>query len=606
MWVTRANRLHGHFANKNQIDQERAAASSTSGRVRDLENSLEDHRRRLNEERKIKENFEDLLTALRDEIEKHRDERDNLRDEVVPQLRARVEGLETEALEYQKLTYENARMQQELQSLKNENTTLMNARRLQLEMQQHSSRFNSIAEEDGPMPATPTAKIGLTRSASVARMSGTGGAGGLSRTGSLTRHNPASSKERELKESLADRVKDIEMQRDALHRALKSLLDRQNYQNKEHEKKIRALEAERDRALEAQSPRRTGFEKEVTGLRFEINQLRRRADDALMQKWQCEKGLGGLKMDLDRAEQETSSLRTLLQEHDILLPDFPTRKSQEIENGTQVTSASLERAYKELQATQALSIEKIRELHERVPTTGDDAQTAETMDSLLKSITDAEAQRDFAQKQAEVYRAKAESLQEAESLHTGENAGLIEQLRASANRVDSLALQVRLQLASNSELRQRLAEAVGRGEREQQTSAARINGMQGKLKTLEDKLMSAQQHSEEAFAKHEEEVREMKESHNSQLQRLKQGLRTPTFYSPKSPLSPMFAAKSPRLAKTTSGVGMSMNEALRTEVLQNKVVELEKALGDADKEMEEVVSRMNMAQIEVMELQSAR
>jgi hypothetical protein len=51
---------------------------------------------------------------------------------------------------------------------------------------------------------------------------------------------------------------------------------------------------------------------------------------------------------------------------------------------------------------------------------------------------------------------------------------------------------------------------------------------------------------------------------------------------------------------------MSMNEALRTEVLENKVVELERALGDADKEMEEVVSRMNLAQIEVMELQSAR
>ena len=571
-----------------------------------MENSLEDYRRRLNEERKVKENFEDLLTALRDEIEKHRDERDNLRDEVVPQLRARVEGLETEALEYQKLTYENARMQQELQSLKSENTTLMNARRLQLEMQQHSSRFNSIAEEDEPMPAPLTAKIGLTRSSSVARSSGVGGGGGLSRTGSLSRHNSISAKERDSRESLADRVKDIEMQRDALHRALKSLLDRQAYQTKEHEKKIRAMEDERDRALQVESPRRTGYEKEVTGLRFEINQLRRRADDALMQKWQCEKGLGGLKMDLDRAEQETSSLRTLLQEHDILIPDVPTRESQEIASGTHVTSASLERAYKELQATQALSIEKIRELHGQVPSSGDDANTAGTMDSLLKSITDAEAQRDYAQKQAEVYRAEAESLQEAESFHTGENAGLIEQLRASANRVESLAGQVRLQLASNSDLRRRLAEAVGRGEREQQTSAARINSMQGKLKSLEDKLMGAQQHSEEAFLQHEEDVREMKESHSSQLQRLKAGLRTPTFHSPKSPLSPMFAAKSPRLGKTSSGAGMSMNEALRTAVLEKKVVELEKALGDADKEMEEVVSRMNMAQIEVMELQSAR
>ena len=51
---------------------------------------------------------------------------------------------------------------------------------------------------------------------------------------------------------------------------------------------------------------------------------------------------------------------------------------------------------------------------------------------------------------------------------------------------------------------------------------------------------------------------------------------------------------------------MSMNEALRTEFLERKVSELEKALADADKEMEEVVSRMNTAQIEVMELQTAR
>ncbi|KAL9110085.1 MAG: hypothetical protein Q9187_008090 [Circinaria calcarea] len=51
---------------------------------------------------------------------------------------------------------------------------------------------------------------------------------------------------------------------------------------------------------------------------------------------------------------------------------------------------------------------------------------------------------------------------------------------------------------------------------------------------------------------------------------------------------------------------MSMNEALKTEFLERRVAELEKALTDADREMHEVVQRMNMAQIEVMELQSAR
>lgn len=538
---------------------------------------------------------------------------------MVPQLQSRIEGLEAEASEFQKLQYETARMQQELQSLRDENTALVNARVLQTDMQQQSSRFNTISEEDGPdiIPLSPFPRTGLSRSNSLARGTKVGGiakSGSLTRTGSLTRSNSTSTKDRETKDLLADRVKDIEFQRDALHQALKGLLDRQTYQNREHEKRMKALEAERDRALLAQSPRRTGFEKEVKGLRYEINQLRRRADDALTQKWQCEKGLGGLKMDLDRAEQETSSLRLLLNEHDILIPELPRPSSQDgrasFDFGSgNATSASLERAYKDLQNTQALSISRLRELWGQAPSSIEDANTEQTMSLLLKSINDAEAERDAAQKQAEAYRAKAESLEEAEDFHQSENKSLAEELRASANRVEALAAQVRHQLDSNSGLRQRLAEAVGRGEREQKASATRITGMQGKLKTLEDRLMSAQQHSEDIFARHEDEVRDLNESHNQQLHRVKNGIRTPTLFSPEkgsSPRSPLFAIRSPRLDKTTSGQGMSMNEALRTEFLERKVSELEKALADADREMEEVVQRMNSAQIEVMELQTER
>lgn len=573
----------------------------------------------MKEERRTKDNFEDLLKALREEIAKSSDERDNLRDEVVPQLQSRIEGLEAEAAEFQQLQYETARTQQELQSLKNENTTLINARRLQTDMQQQSARINTISEEDGPdiSPLSPIPRTGLSRSNSLARgtiMGGLPKPGSLTRTGSLTRSNSTSTKERETKESLADRVKDIEFQRDALHQALKGLLDRQTHQNREHEKRIKALETERDRAIHSQSPRRTGYEKEVKGLRFEINQLRRRADDALTQKWQCEKGLGGLKMDLDRAEQETSSLRLLLNEHDILVPELPRPSSQDGETlfdseHSNATSASLEKAYKDLQDTQASSISRLRELWGQAPSSTDDANTEQTMSRLLKSINDAEAERDAAQQQAEAYRARAESLEEAENFHESENKGLADELRASANRVEALAAQVRKQLESNGGLRQRLAEAVGRGEREQKASATRITGMQGKLKTLEDKLMSAQQHSEDIFAQHEDEVRELNESHNQHLQRVRNGMRTPTLFTPEkalSPRSPVFAVRSPRLDKTTSGPRMSMNEALRTEFLERKVSELERALADADKEMEEVVSRMNTAQIEVMELQTAR
>ena len=42
------------------------------------------------------------------------------------------------------------------------------------------------------------------------------------------------------------------------------------------------------------------------------------------------------------------------------------------------------------------------------------------------------------------------------------------------------------------------------------------------------------------------------------------------------------------------------------EFLKQRVVELEAALAEADSEMEEVVGHMNIAQIEVMELQNER
>jgi prefoldin subunit 5 len=65
-------------------------------------------------------------------------------------------------------------------------------------------------------------------------------------------------------------------------------------------------------------------------------------------------------------------------------------------------------------------------------------------------------------------------------------------------------------------------------------------------------------------------------------------------------------AKTPRLDHTTSGVGIGLSEKVRTEVLEKKVQELERALKEADGEMAEVVGRMNAAQIEVAELQSDR
>lgn len=477
-----------------QFRAQRVDNSNLSSKTKELEAALEDTRRKLLEERQLKDNFEDLLTAMRVELEQLRNERDHFRDEVVPTLQAG-----------------------------------------------QKNRFQAIAEEDGVV-RNRGSMVGLSRSNSLARVpkrsSMVGGGGGLSRSNSISAGN---NRQAESRESLADRVKDVEAQRDALHKALKSLLDRQAWQARENEKRITILEMELTKAQDVGSPRKLGYEREVRNLREEINLLRRRADDALEQKWQCEKGLGGLKMDLDRAEQETTSLRMLLQEHEIELPaGMDMASNEEGLANMQITSSALESAYQQLQA---------------------EMESAEAKESWSPE---------------------------------------------DVSRTKNLAGQVRQQLETNNALRRRLAEAISKGEREQKMSASRINEMQSRLRKLEDTLVDAQHHSEDEMAKHEEEVRALKESHSVQLNRAKLGIKTPVSLSPNPATSPFSGARSPRLDVTTTGEGVPLSEAVSVAKLEVKVKELEKALRDADFEMEEVVQRMNKAQIEVAELQSDR
>ncbi|KAK6593871.1 hypothetical protein H4I96_10784 [Botrytis cinerea] len=596
-----------------QVDLAAINSVDANGRLKELEATCEDLRRKLSEEKQIRENFEDLLTALKADLETSHNERDNLRDEIVPQLKARVEGLEAQAAEHEKLTYEQSKLNQEIQTLKKENTTLVNAQRLQMEM----SQFNSLSEEDGigsisNLPRSRSSIMSIGGTGGLGSLSGAlGGLGGLKRANSLahtgkTARSPglsrtSSVKTAESRDALAERVKDIELQRDSLHSALKSLLERQEHQNRENEKKIRQLEMERDRALN-QSPRRQGYDREVSNLREEINTLRRRADEAIEQKWQCEKGLGGLKMDLDRAEQEIGSLRSLLQEKDILIK----RSSTDSRPGSShATSETLERSYRDLQAAYSASLEQIKALE--ISATSDE-DTAKAMEQLERSLSDAITERDVVKQELEAVREQSESLRDSEKVHLQEEMQLADELRESARRVEELAGQVRLQLASNSTLRQRLADAIERGEKEQKANAQKITFLQTKLRALEEQLMAAQNISEARMARHEDDIRDIKDSHNIQLLRVKSELRSPRSFGPKSPMSPFFAnaKKVPRLSITTSGKGMSVSEDSKVEVLRQQVVNLEAALAEADREMEEVVGRMNIAQIEVMELQNER
>jgi chromosome segregation ATPase len=518
-----------------------------NGRVKELENTCEDLQRKLSEERLSKTNFEDLLTALKGELHDVCNERDNLRDEIVPQLRARVEGLESEAAGYASLTYESTKMQHQLQSLQKENSTLRNS---------------TFGADDAMF---------RNQRAPVARSDST-----------------AKNGQAESREALAERLKDVEAQRDALHNALKNLLERQEFQNRENNKKIKVLENERQRLL-SDSPKKAGFEKDISTLRTEVNVLRRRAEEAMEQKWEVEKGLGGLKMDLDRAEEEVNALRTLLKEHDILVP------GEDHKSGDESASQSLGTAYKELQNQYNESLERIKKLESGLGGQ-DEEKTKQALERLERSLNAALSERDVARHDATGLQSQYDNLATSAAKNLDSERALADELTESATRVEQLASQVRSQLATNSELRQRLTDAVTRGDADRKSNSDRIAGLQERLRGLEDQLVSAQTSSEERVGRHEEELSKLKEAHNEQLRRLQNG----------GSVGMTGPRKTSLLNPANAIPKKTFEEEAEIKKLRQRVLELETALSDADKEMQEVINKMSTAQIEVMNLQEER
>ncbi|KND89512.1 hypothetical protein TOPH_05925 [Tolypocladium ophioglossoides CBS 100239] len=562
-----------------QMDLAQMNNMDANDRVKELENTCEDLRRRLSEERQSKNNFEDVLSALKGELQDACNERDNLRDEVVPQLRARVEGLESEAASYTNLTYESTKMQQQLQSLQKENTSLRNSSGGPPEGFA-LSRSNSVAASSFRPRGPPPALRGLSRSESVKNV------------------------QVESREQLAERLKDVEAQRDALHSALKNLLERQEFQNRENQKKIRILENERQRLL-SNSPQKTGFEKDISSLRTEINVLRRRAEDALEQKWQVEKGLVGLKMDLDRAEEEIASLRALLKEKDILIPPSMARSSSSSGSpSVPITSESLERAYRELQDAYTESLERIKKLEPGSGTGASNDKTQLALQRLEQSLSAAVSERDAARQQSNGLRSQLDGLAAIESKSVEREKALADELNDSAQRVEQLAAQVRTQLSTNTELRHRLSDTVVRGDAERKANSERISGLQERLHALEEQLVASQTASEDRVGRHEEEISRLREAHNEQLRRINSGAGV-GMTAPKSPLLKPGASK--MFARSSQAIPVkSFEDELQIKTLRAQVTELETALADAENEIQQVVAKMSTAQIDVMNLQEER
>lgn len=474
----------------------KAAAGAQSGdRIRELETFLEEARRRLGQERRSHDNFEDLLAALRAELAQIRSERDNLVEEVVPQLKARVDGLEQEAAEASNLRYENTRMQQELG---------------------YDSTMRS--------PIHPSVK----RTGSL-----------LNRSGSVKGRAPDSGD-----------AKDIEDQRDALHKALKIMIRRHEAQKREHARTVQRLIADRD-ASATISRGQGGFSKRVANLKEDMVTLRRKADDTLTQKWQCEDNLGGVKMALDRAEQETRSLRAML-------------------GGGAVGNGN------------GLGIKLAGEPHD---------SPMSMIKVIRRSIQLAETERDSARREAGAYRRRARSITDGR-VNT--------ELLGSADRLDDLANRLDACVRKNIDLQERLGQALEESEKEQAISTGRVVEMQSRLKTLEDQLVSAQQDSESSFTVNEEVAKSIGNNLVPYVTRL------PANGSGIKAGRTIFSGKAPRLNVTRSGKAQSLQEATRTEALQRATNALEEAILTVDKEMKRVVEKVETMRAEIVTLQGER
>jgi predicted nucleic acid-binding Zn-ribbon protein len=320
-------------------------------------------------------------------------------------------------------------------------------------------------------------------------------------------------------------------------------------------------------------------------------------------------------MDLDRSREETSRLRSLLRDHDISVPASPLRQSLASPIDAEIPQEPLDKAYAELRTTHALSLAHLKDLGSpQRRSFGPSIESNNILTLLRKSLSAAESERDAAHTAAEKYRTQARQLQQSELSYLSKQADLSTELFDAASRMDTLSDQVRDQLSANAALRARLATAIERGEQEQRASERRVQELQGKLRALEDRLLSAQQASENAMAKHEDDARLLRSATNTQLSRVQ----SPSFATTGLPGSGassgmaglgsplLFALKSPRLDVTSSGGSKSLPEVAGAATLERRVKELEAALKEAEREMGEVVSRMNRAQIESAELQSER
>ena len=158
------------------------------------------------------------------------------------------------------------------------------------------------------------------------------------------------------------------------------------------------------------------------------------------------------------------------------------------------------------------------------------ADSSPSMGKIIRrSIQLAETERDAARRDARSYRQKAQSSTDRRQR---------DQLLACADQLDQLAGQLDACVRENLALQRSLALALDSCETEQSASISKVVALQSRLKGLEDRLISAQQDSDASFAANDDVAKSLDQTAVPHLARLR---------TPAAAPSAVFKAKAPRL-----------------------------------------------------------
>ncbi|KAI5287185.1 hypothetical protein KEM54_006182 [Ascosphaera aggregata] len=239
---------------------------------------------------------------------------------------------------------------------------------------------------------------------------------------------------------------------------------------------------------------------------------------------------------------------------------------------------------------------------------------------LEESLESAREERDDLRRWLEQHgSSSSEFMDDEDPLHGGSDAHSIVDADREARRANhSLIQQISEQLKMNEEVRKGLVEAVAQSKEQGKNLTGQISEINSNVRLVERAIKQAQQPGQEWAEYSYDEYKELLRQTNSERLRRRSARGVATRYSrdrgrrnstdtsrsdsgrPIALLSPA----SPSLNQFSHSLTPSSDSEIAQ--LQARVCELEQALHDADIEMKIVVNKMNMAQIEVVELQADR